>query len=238
MSKYPVILFCGDPHGKFDHIYDQTKSINPDAIVLLGDMDASAPLSEIMLPVLEKGVEVLWIPGNHDTDSVSAYENLFLDAGHPKLHCIHNTVYTVVGQQGNSVRIAGLGGVFRSKAWWPRQGVSPEEGTTSNHYFVTMGKGNRWRGGLPLKHRSTIFADQWLTLSQMRADILVTHEAPGFHPNGFATLHELAVKMGATKSFHGHHHGMYDYGEHDRVHAFGVGIYGIMDEKGQVLSEE
>jgi len=237
-KNLPHILFCGDPHGRFDQVYDASTRYRPDAIVLLGDIGPTAPLSELMSPVLEAGVQVCWIPGNHDTDNEQEYDWLYSDRQTPGLHCIHGAVHVVRGKNGAQLRLAGLGGIFRGKAWAPPGfvgGVCPEYGLTSHEYLSRMGKGNRWRGGLPLRHRSTIFADQWLSLAQLRADVLVTHEAPAFHENGFAVLHQLAVMMGVTRSFHGHHHQNFDYGQHDGVHAFGVGIHGIMDLWGEVL---
>ncbi|NDP63072.1 MAG: hypothetical protein GZ092_10600 [Polaromonas sp.] len=43
-------------------------------------------------------------------------------------------------------------------------------------------------------------------LSKLRADILVTHEAPSCHPHGFAALDALARSLRVVRSFHGHHH--------------------------------
>jgi cytosine/adenosine deaminase-related metal-dependent hydrolase len=43
-------------------------------------------------------------------------------------------------------------------------------------------------------------------LSKLRADILVTHEAPSCHPYGFAAIDALARAMGVVRSFHGHQH--------------------------------
>ena len=69
---------------------------------------------------------------------------------------------------------------------------------------------DRWRGGVPRKHRDTIFYEDHETLGQLRADILVTHEAPSCHPNGFVAIDELARRMGVRLIVHGHHHVSYE----------------------------
>ena len=43
--------------------------------------------------------------------------------------------------------------------------------------MARCGKGNRWRDGLPRKHRSSIFPEDYFRLESLHADILVTHEA-------------------------------------------------------------
>jgi hypothetical protein len=75
-------------------------------------------------------------------------------------------------------------------------------------------------------------------LSKLRADILVTHEAPSTHPHGFAALDELARAMSVSKTFHGHHHDRLDYSaECARLgfEPFGVGLRGITDQDGQII---
>ena len=39
-----LILFCGDPHGVFDHILRAAHELQPMAIILLGDIQAQQPL--------------------------------------------------------------------------------------------------------------------------------------------------------------------------------------------------
>lgn len=133
------------------------------------------------------------------------------------------------------VRIAGLGGIFREQVWRP-----PEPGnyTSQQDFVARCGKGNRWRGGLPLKHHSSIFPSDHANLSKLCADILVTHEAPSAHPHGFAAIDELARTLGVNKTFHGHHHDRLDYGtERARLgfDAFGVGLRGITDQDGRII---
>lgn len=95
-----------------------------------------------------------------------------------------------------------------------------------------------WRGGLPLRHRSTIFQDEWLRLAEQSADVLVTHEAPDVHPYGFAAVTELAQFMGVKRSLHGHQHDSLDYSsafERLGFRAYGVGLRGICDLSGRVV---
>jgi predicted phosphodiesterase len=244
----PDILFCGDPHGRFDHIIETTLNHKPDAIVLLGDLNAPQPLSQVLAEILEI-CPVYWIHGNHDTDRESDYDHIYNDPGHPRLHAIHARIATIVGANGSSLRIAGLGGVFRGRVWMPghrsrtRGSVNtvPAAGLSKNQFLARIGKGNRWRGGLPLKQRSTIFPEHVKALTGEHCDILVTHEAPGSHPHGFMVLDRLAESMKARRIFHGHHHDDIAYPVHAPIEpapalqAFGVGFRGIMDLHGEVL---
>ena len=96
----------------------------------------------------------------------------------------------------------------------------------------------QWRGGLPLRMRSTIFPSKWYALAEQSADLLVTHEAPDVHPHGFAAITELAQLRGVGRSFHGHHHDRLDYSAaFDRIgfKAYGVGLRGICDLDGRVV---
>lgn len=71
-----MILFCGDPHGRFEHILQAVEDTKADAVVLLGDMEAPAPLSQLLEPIRER---VWLIHGNHDTDSETSFQNLWMD---------------------------------------------------------------------------------------------------------------------------------------------------------------
>lgn len=229
-ARFPIVIFfCGDPHGNFSHIIDAVEEHHPNAVVLLGDMQAQTPLDLELAPILDV-TEVWFIPGNHDTASDADYDNVFGTAlAGRNLHCR-------VAEIGG-LRIAGLGGVFRSQVWAP---PAPWEYETSTEFTARCGKGNRWRGGLPRRHRSSIFPGDLANLASQRADILVTHEAPSCHPHGFQVIDEIARKMGVRQTFHGHHHDCLDYSEHfDRLGfaAYGVGFCGITDETGAVIRQ-
>ena len=224
-----MILFCGDPHGHFGHIIEAVQEHQPAAVILLGDLQAQRPLEVELAPILDK-TEVWFIHGNHDTDSEADHDHLFGSALADRN--LHGRVVEIAG-----LRIAGLGGVFRGKVWAP---PAPATFENPKQYLAHCGKGNFWRGDLPLKHRSTIFPVDYERLQKQRADILVTHEAPSSHPHGFAAIDELARRLGVSTSFHGHHHDQLDYRlERARLgfEAFGVGFRGIIDQDGQTKTE-
>jgi len=162
-----TIFFCGDVHGDFQYVIEAIQAHEPDAIILLGDLQLRAPL-EVELSSILMQTEIWFIHGNHDTDSEADHDHLFGSALADRN--LHGRVVSVAG-----VRIAGLGGIFREQVWRP-----PEPGhyASPQDFVARGGKGNRWRGGLPLKHRSSIFPADCLNLSKLRADVLVTHEAP------------------------------------------------------------
>ncbi|RRV84488.1 metallophosphoesterase family protein [Stutzerimonas stutzeri] len=222
-----MILLFGDPHGRFDHVHSVVAACRPAALILLGDIEAKRPLEMELAPIADL-TQIWFIHGNHDTDSDAFHDNLFCSSLRERN--LHGRVVEIDGK-----RVAGLGGVFRGHVWMPPQPPSyrsPEE-------FVAMcGKGNRWRGGLPRKHRSTIFQRQVEALYSERADILVTHEAPSAHPHGFEIIDDLARRLRVSKVFHGHHHDRLDY--RDSYHRLGfevhgVGLRGVTDCDGRVV---
>lgn len=189
-----LIYVCGDPHGNFDHLVDSIENDRPLALILLGDLDLRSPLQEVLRDV-PSSCEVWWIPGNHDTETEEGYDFLF-DSEFADRN-LHGRVVTIGG-----MRVAGLGGVFRSKIWsgGAARYQSPSE------YVTKCGKGNLWRGGLPLRHRSSIFPSDIEAFEGLSADILVTHEAPGAHRFGNQVLSDLASNLKVKAAFHGHHH--------------------------------
>ncbi len=226
-----AIWLCGDVHGRFEHLIDAVlqppPGQRPAAIVLLGDVQASRPL-EVELGAILLHTEVWFIHGNHDTDSDADHDHLFGSAlAHRNLHG------RVV--EGAGVRIAGLGGVFRGQVWSP---PAPWQFETARAYTAWAGRGNRWRGGLPRRHRSTIFPAEVQALGRQRAEVLVTHEAPSAHPHGFAVIDELARDLGVRRAFHGHQHDRRNYrAEWPRLgfEAHGVGLRGITTLDGRVI---
>jgi hypothetical protein len=68
----------------------------------------------------------------------------------------------------------------------------------------------RWRDGLPLPMRDAIFPDDVRALRGLRADVLVTHEAPSCHKNGFVGIDNAAKLCRAKLIVHGHHHESYE----------------------------
>jgi predicted phosphodiesterase len=233
-ASSPRLLFAGDSHSRFEYIVDCAQQLKPTpvAIILLGDQEAQRPL-DVELAGILSSIEVWWIHGNHDTDEDSYFDNLFGSGlAHKNLH---GRVVEIAG-----LRVAGLGGIFRKQVWMPREDLnvaahysSPEE------YLHHCGKGNRWRRGLPRKHRSSIFKSELQALSKQRADILVTHEAPSANSMGFLAIDELARAMGVKHTFHGHLHESIAYRSAGySFSAFGVGFREIADLAGNVVWNE
>lgn len=220
----PRIFFCGDPHGVFDQINEAARLHKPDALVILGDMQPPAPLEQVLEEAL-RYAPVWWIPGNHDSDSDDIYDNLWRSA--LAQHNLHGRVATVAG-----LRIAGLGGVFRGQVWMPEDGVNYFCPAT---FIRRVGAGNMWRGGLPRRHRTTIFPSVYQNLMRQQADILVTHEAPACHRKGFAAIDELAEGLGVRWLFHGHQHEDRVYGRHHGIIMQGVGYRGVTSLSGEVI---
>lgn len=220
-----TIFFIGDIHGKFARVVSRIEELRPSAVVFLGDLQATRPL-HVELERVCAMTDVWWIAGNHDTDSESDYDNLF--ASRLADRNLDGRVVEVAGR-----RIAGLGGVFRSRVWEP--GHEPIYASSASYL-----KKNRdaWRGGLPLMHRSTIFPSVFDSLSKQRADVLVSHEAPSCHPHGFEAINILALEMNVASAFHGHHH---DSPNYERMwprlgfKAHAVGLRGIKEENGRVV---
>ena len=219
-----TILYCGDPHGRFDHILQAAADEKPVAVILLGDMEPGRLLDEELAPILDK---VWFIHGNHDTDSNEHWERVWASglAG----RSLHGRVVTLPG----GIRIAGLGGVFRETVWYPdpaaaRAGL-PAFRSSAEHTRLTP-RQERWRGGPQRRHWSSVYPQEVDRLADLSADILVTHEAPGYHPNGFAILDTLAQSLGVKVAVHGHHHDALDSSSRWQAQgfrSFGVGLRGI-----------
>ena len=184
-----TILFCGDTHGQFDHVVEAVRVYKPAAVILLGDLQAQQPLEAVLAPILPE-TNVWFIHGNHDTDSDADYDNLFQSQRWRIATCMVRIV-EIAG-----LRIAGIGGVFRGQVWAPP--IAPVF-RSCREYLAHGGKSNRWRGGLPRKHRSTIFPDDYFALAKQHADVLVTHGAPSCHPHGFEAIDELARSLAVGK---------------------------------------
>ncbi|WP_323002668.1 metallophosphoesterase family protein [Denitromonas sp.] len=202
------ILFCGDPHGLFEQITEAVRAHQPEAVILLGDMEASRPLHVELAEVLDL-TELWWIPGNHDTDEERFTAHLF--DGPLADRNLHGRVVTIAG-----LRVAGLGGVFRGKVWAP---PAPPLFESYRDLMRDMkGRGRRRNSPAPAGrssqerlHLSTIFPADWQALARQRADVLVTHEAPSVHRHGWPALDELGRALGVRLHVHGHHHNHEEY---------------------------
>ncbi|MET3181729.1 UNVERIFIED_ORG: putative phosphodiesterase [Variovorax guangxiensis] len=200
----PEILIFGDPHGEFVPVIAAVERLRPKAVMLLGDIQARQPLHIELGPILDK-TEIWFIHGNHDTDSDADYDNLW--GSELADRNLHGRIVEIAGY-----KVAGLGGIFRSKIWDPRQPLKEAAFASADALRRSMRPEERWRGGVGRRHRSTIFPDVYLQLLRSPpADILVTHEAPAAHPHGWQAVDELAKTLGVQLVVHGHHHQNIDY---------------------------
>lgn len=226
-----MIYLLGDVHGQFDHILPALKKTQArdgvQTVIFLGDIEAQKPFEEEIAPLLDAGVDVWFIPGNHDTDSYATWSNL-LPSWHRNLD---GRVVTIEG-----LRIGGLGGVFRSEIWHPdisRKFDSFTQFEASRHFNKTPHLAGRL-----LKHSSTIWPAVYDAMSLLRADVLLTHEAPSCHEHGFGVLDDLGRAMGIKVLFHGHHHRNMNYRALEGAlgfRAYGVGFRCITDVHGGLL---
>jgi predicted phosphodiesterase len=196
------IGFFGDPHGDYAAIKKSIRQGVSAISIFLGDFDLERPLDEEICPLTDAGSEVHWIHGNHDADREQWHDFVF-ESG-----VAHKNLNARV-LETHGCRIAGLGGVFHADVWHPKDGVGMPK-FNSREEFMAVNMRNAWRGGLPLRHRSTIFPEDFNTLAGEEADILVTHEAPSCHRYGHAEIDDLAEIMGVKLIVHGHHHEDYE----------------------------
>lgn len=211
MGNRSKILFAGDPHRNFTPILRACAALTPGTLILLGDCDLPAPLGDIFAPAIDRGWDVRWILGNHDTETAATYDNLTRHPGDLGLRV------TTIGL----VRIAGLPGVFKPRVWQPDE---PPSFRTRAAFQATLQPHEPWRGGLPLFHRDTIFPEDFDYLAEQRFDILVSHEAPSSHPHGYAAIDALAKTCGASLIVHGHHHLSYQADLPNGVRVRGLGL--------------
>ncbi len=204
-------------------------------MILLGDLEPQRPLDLELASLIEREIPVWYIHGNHDADS----DELWARVWGSKIadRNIHGRVVELPSGQ----RLAGLGGVFRESVWHPGSGAAREEQapryrTRKGHARATP-RQDRCSSGPPRKHWGTIYPEDVDRLADLRADVLITHEAPGYHPNGFELLDTLAQVMGAKVVVHGHHHDRLDSSYRWALQGFrsyGVGLRGVtaIDEEG------
>jgi predicted phosphodiesterase len=222
MSRNNRILFAGDPHGDFQSLIDSAIANRPDAVVLLGDCDLERPLEHYLQKIIAL-TRIWWIPGNHDFDFPRRYHYLF--NSELAEYGLHLKVHEIAG-----LRIAGLGGIFLGRIWYP-----PQKPRWKNkaHYLANQ-SGHIKKNGLSLKLKSAIWHDEVESLKRLKADILVTHEAPGCHEYGFSAIDDIAKAMGVKKIFHGHQHDSYYAKLPYDIEVFGVADRSVVDLSGKV----
>jgi predicted phosphodiesterase len=218
------ILFAGDPHGNFRPLINAVHQHKPKAVVLLGDYDLETPLEQSLHDIVGL-TEIWWIAGNHDFETPDKHRNLF----HSELanNGLHLKVTEVAG-----IRIAGLGGIFLGRVWYPPQ---PPKWANKQQYLTNQ-RAHIRHNELPLKYQCAIWHDEFHTLAQLKADILVTHEAPGSHKHGFPVIGELAAAMGVKQIYHGHLHENYAKTIKHNIQVFGVANAAVADLAGTTIS--
>jgi len=216
------ILFCGDPHGCFANVISAVFKYQPEAVILLGDYNLEAPLEQYLKSIIGLA-QIYWIAGNHDFDSQTEYENLYHSAF--AYNNLHLKVINVTG-----VRIAGLGGIFMGRNWMP--GDIPK--WDSKVHWLKCKPSNIKK--IPLHIEYSIWYHQLERMKkQVRADILVCHEAPSSHQYGYQVIDELAISIGATQIVHGHHHVYYQDILANGIRVTGASIGGVVNLKGEQL---
>lgn len=229
------VFFVGDPHNQWEMIVPVLLEHKPIAAVLLGDMELVRPLHEEMKAVLEAGIEVYWIAGNHDGDEPGMLRFLF------DCDLADNNLTGKVRRIGG-LDVAGIGGVFRQSVWNPKVDPKPRHldrnslrrsHRAASREQVTNGL---VRDGIPFHQHVAIWPDDYARLKRQRADILVLHEAPECHPDGYRALGELAEAMKVSKVIHGHHHKNYRGVSERGVPVIGVSLAGIIDQDGTLIA--
>ena len=114
-----TIVFIGDIHQQWHSVERGLASLDPlpQAAILLGDIQCDRPLDDLAAPLLDRGIDVHWIFGNHDNDGgPEMWANLVEPDRNPRTTqgALHARVVEIAG-----VRIAGLGGTFRPRIWEP-----------------------------------------------------------------------------------------------------------------------
>jgi predicted phosphodiesterase len=232
------LVFIGDIHQNWRDVEAGLAALPtpPTAAVLLGDIECAQPLDEVAAPLLDRGVEVYWIHGNHDYDTgPEMWANLVEPGRNPltSAGALHMRVIEIAG-----VRIAGLGGTFLPHVWpanapprlhrreqlaanltVSRPDLDAPQAAALTHFLAT----------------TAIWPEDVDALSVQHADVLVTHEAPSSHPDGVRVLDDLARAMGARMIVHGHHHITSHAKARDGLRVLGVGDTWAVDLDGNVV---
>lgn len=224
MDLSKKILFAGDPHGNFAPLISAVQEHSPAAVVLLGDYDLVMPLEKSLETIIDK-TEIWWIAGNHDFETPEKHRNLFHSALADK--GLHLRVVDIAG-----IRIAGLSGIFLGRVWYPPQ--APK--WANKQEYMTAQRAHIKNDDMPLKYKCAIWHDEFHALAQLKADILVSHEAPGSHKHGFSVIGELASSMGAKHIFHGHLHENYGKTIKHNIQVYGVANAAVADLAGNTVS--
>jgi len=209
------MLFVGDPHGLYEHIIEAIEENKPTACVLVGDQCYDESIDQLFATIDGK-TDFHWIHGNHDTDNKLWFDNLFKSPWSARN--LHSHV-----KQLNTLRLAGLGGVFRGKIWDGKQNIRYHTrdawGAVHNvkRFIQSYERGVR-------KHESTIWPEDYDRLKLLAADVLVLHEAPTSDRHGHQALDDLAAMLGVRLIVHGHHHRCYTDTLANGIAVVGLGL--------------
>jgi len=199
-----AVMLVGDCHGAFEAVLEAGQ--DAETIIMLGDQTPARPLEEELGPLAAR---TWFLLGNHDTDQPG-----YLECHQPMmprhLHCRRI--------QAAGMWIAGLSGVFRGSVLGPRRDESLAE--------VLWQRPGTTRKAMGIKEASTIFPEDLARMAKMRAHVLVTHEAPESHRQGFKVIGDLARTMGARLLVHGHKHERYEAEIEGGIKVVGLGIPG------------
>jgi predicted phosphodiesterase len=226
MNQHNRILFAGDPHGNFKPLIAAVHKYRPEAVILLGDYDLEMPLESCLQEIVGL-TEIWWIAGNHDFESPGKYNNLFNSAFSDK--DLHLKVTEIAG-----MRVAGLGGIFLGRVWYPPQ----QPKWRGKQHYLHHQSAKAKHSDMSLKYKSAIWHDEFEALKSLKADILVSHEAPGSHRHGFKVIGELAATMGVKNIFHGHLHENYASVIKKGIKVVGVADRAVADLVGNMLSDQ
>jgi predicted phosphodiesterase len=224
MSQDNRILFAGDPHGNFKPLITAVHKYQPTAVILLGDYDLEEPLENCLQEIVDI-TKIWWIAGNHDFESPEKHNNLFNSALADKN--LHLKVTEIAG-----LRVVGLGGIFLGRVWYPPQ----QPKWQGKEHYLNNQSIKVQQSEMTLKYKSAIWYDEFEALKSLKADILVSHEAPGSHRHGFHVIGELAEAMGIKHIFHGHLHENYVSFIKKNIRVNGVANCAVTNLMGHSLS--
>ncbi|MCX7384481.1 MAG: metallophosphoesterase [Alphaproteobacteria bacterium] len=231
------VVFIGDIHRRWDLVARglAARPEPPRHVVPLGDMECHAPLDDLAAPLLRAGIGLHWIFGNHDYDGgPEMWANLADPARNAATAAgaLHGRVVEIAG-----LRVAGLGGTFRSRVWNPPGPPRLHGRADLPADIATLGPGWSADSAAALAHSlaaMAIWPEDVEALAARSADVLVTHEAPSSHPAGIAVIDRLARAMGAKLIIHGHHHVGYRADAVDGLAVLGVAAAWGADLAGRV----
>jgi predicted phosphodiesterase len=251
------ILVCGDVHGKLRHVIEVAQRELASAVVLLGDIEvtSSVMFDEFIRNIESLGAQFVFIHGNHDADLESNWRAIASEFAQARN--IDGRVITLKGGL-RLAGLGGVfrGEVWYPRATENADDVSQPAFGSYDEYVqwlnqkqglkrrlekldIVRGQAvpddlallvDETRNGRLRKHKSTIFPNVYNRLADLRADVLICHEAPSCHPNGFQEIDILAQSMQVKMVWHGHHHDRLDYSSHfERLgfRAYGVGLRGV-----------